>query len=412
MLPHKTVTEAGGDMTSGSTKEYGAAMRKRYLAASKKEKTKLLSEFCTVTGYHRKAAVRLLRRPPRVRERRGRAPRYGLAVTQALRKLWEASDHLCSKRLAPFIPELVDSLERHDELPLEAEIKELVLKVSASTIDRLLRPYRRRGLRRPYTSNTSSSSIKSQIPLRTFSEWENVQPGSLQADLVLHCGESTEGFYLTTLMAVDVATGWHECVPIWGKGKDRVGGGVHQVQSRLPFALRELHTDNGSEFINDGLYPYCQRYAIRFTRGRPYKKNDQAYVEQKNWSVVRRLVGYHRYSTKSAYEQMERLYILVGRYTNFFQPIAKLVHKERIGAKVIKRYDVAKTPYQLLLETGILQEVKRRSLEEQYQSLNPVQLKSQIDAALEKLWKLAQREEPIKAQITTNHGNTLSDATS
>jgi transposase InsO family protein len=213
-------------------------------------------------------------------------------------------------------------------------------------------------------------------------------------------------------MAVDIATGWHECVPIWGKGKERVGGGVNQVQRRLPFPLRELHTDNGGEFINDALYPYCQRYGIRFTRGRPYKKNDQAYVEQKNWSVVRRLVGYHRYSTKAAYEQMERLYLLVRQYANFFQPIAKLVHKERVGAKVIKRYDVAKTPYQRLLEAGILEEAKRCALEKEYQNLNPVHLRSQIDAALEKLWKLAQSEQPIKPQTTKSLGNTLSEATS
>jgi hypothetical protein len=207
-------------MTSGSIKEYGEAMRKRYLPASKKEKTKLLGEFCTVTGYHRKAAVRLLRRPPGGGERRGRAPRYTLPVAQALRRLWEASDHLCSKRLAPFLPELIEAMERHDELSLASEVRELLLGVSASTIDRLLRPYRRRGLRRPHSPYSSPSSIKSQVPLRTFSEWENVQPGSIQADLVLHCGESTEGFYLTTLMAVDIATGWHECVPVWGKGKN------------------------------------------------------------------------------------------------------------------------------------------------------------------------------------------------
>lgn len=150
-------------------------------------------------------------------------------------------------------------------------------------------------------------------------------------------------------MAVDVATGWQECVVVWGKGKDRVGGGVHQIRGRLPFPLRELHTDNGGEFINDALYPYCQRHGIHLTRGRPYKKNDQAYVEQRNWSVVRRLVGYHRYSSKAAYEQMGRLYLLVRQYVNFFQPISKLIAKERVGAKVTKRYDVAKTPYQRLL---------------------------------------------------------------
>lgn len=401
-------------MTSGSIQEYGAAMRKRYLAASKKEKTKLLNEFCTVTGYHRKAAVRLLRRPLGKTTRRGRAPQYGLPVTHALRKLWEASDHLCSKRLAPFILELVEALERHGELSLELEVRELVLRASASTMDRLLRPYRRRGLRRPHVSSASPSSIKSQVPIRTFSEWDNVQPGSLQADLVLHCGESTQGFYLTTLMAVDVATGWHECFPVWGKGQERVGGGVHRVRERLPFPMRELHTDNGSEFINKALYPYCQRHGIRFTRGRPYKKNDQAYVEQRNWSVVRRLVGYHRYSTKAAYEQMERLYTLVRQYFNFFQPIAKVISKERLGAKVIKRYDVAKTPYQRLLEAGVLEEARQLSLETEYRSLNPVLLRSKIEEGLVALWKLSesdpvQRWSPvpvIKADVNESLGNT------
>lgn len=381
-------------MTLGSVREYAAAMRHRYLGAGKREKTQLLNEFCTVTGYHRKAAVRLLGRGPGKTDRRGPRPRYGLPVAHALRQLWEAGDRLCSKRLAPFLPELMTALERHGELVLEPEVRELLLRMSASTIDRLLRPYRRKGLRRPYSYRPSPSSLKGQIPLRTFSEWDDVQPGSLQADLVLHCGESLEGFYLTTLMTVDVATGWQQCAVIWGKGKERVGGGVHQIQGRLPFPLRELHTDNGGEFINDTLYPYCQRHGIRLTRGRPYKKNDQAYVEQRNWSVVRRLVGYHRYSSKAAYEQMGRLYLLVPQYVNFFQPISKLIDKERKGAKVTKRYDVAKTPYHRLLEAGALGETERLALEREYQRLNPVKLKSQIEAALEALWKLAQSEEP------------------
>ena len=380
-------------MTLGSIREYAAAMRHRYFAASKKEKTQLLNEFCTVTGYHRKAAVRLLGHPAGKGDRRGPRSRYGLPVAHALRQLWEASDRLCSKRLAPFLPELVVALERHGELALEPEVRKLLVGMSASTIDRLLRPYRRKGLRRPYSYRPSPSSLKGQIPLRTFSEWDKVQPGSLQADLVLHCGESTEGFYLTTLMVIDVATGWQECAIIWGKNRHRVGSGVHQIRGRLPFLLRELHTDNGSEFINDALYFYCQQHSIRLTRGRPYKKNDQAYVEQRNWSVVRRLVGYHRYSTEAAYEQMERLYLLVRQYVNFFQPMAKLIAKERVGAKVTKRYDVARTPYQRLLEAGILEEAQRFALEGEYQRLNPVKLRSQIEAALEALWKLAQQEE-------------------
>ena len=262
-------------------------------------------------------------------------------------------------------------------------------------MDRLLKPYRRIGLRRPYTTKRSSGALKALIPIRTFGEWTEVKPGSLQVDLVAHCGESTEGFYLNTLVAVDVATSWCECEAIWGKGKERVGTGVHKTRTRLPFPLEEIHTDNGSEFINDILYPWCKKERIRFTRGRSYKKNDQAYVEQKNWSVPRRLIGYDRYSTKAAYEQMQRLYENVRLYVNFFQPVSKLVSKERVGAKVKKRYDKAQTPYQRLLEAGVLGEAERQALEQLYRSLNPVELRAKIDRELEVLWRMADRSRSL-----------------
>lgn len=405
-------------MSPKSVREYGEAMRRRYGVAGKKEKGQLLDEFCQVTGYHRKSAIRLLGRPSLSgdgKERRGRPRRYDFRVSYALKKVWEVSDRICSKRLAPFVAELVAVLERQGEITLEGEVREKLLGLSAATIDRLLKPFRHKGLRRPFSSGRSSGMVKSQVPVRTFGEWEHVQPGSLQGDLVAHCGESAGGFYLTTLVAVDVATGWTECQGVWGKGKLRVGSAVHHIRQRLPFPLRELHTDNGSEFLNDILYPWCRREGIRFTRGRPYKKNDQAYAEQKNWSVVRRLVGYDRYTSRGAYEQLGKLYSLVRLYVNFFQPITKLVSKERVGAKVVKRYDVAKTPYQRLLETRVLGEAERRSLEELYRSLNPVQLRTQIDQALETLWKLADHHQQGKLseeELNTNAtiGNTYSEA--
>lgn len=215
-------------------------------------------------------------------------------------------------------------------------------------------------------------------------------------DLVAHCGESTDGFYLTTLVGVDVATSWTELEAVWGKGQQRVGTGVHKTRQRLPFRLAEIHTDNGGEFINDVLYRWCKQEGVRFTRGRSYKKNDQAYVEQKNWSVSRRLIGYDRYSSKAAYEQMQRLYGYVRLYVNFFQPVSKLVSKERVGAKVKKRYDQAQTPYQRLLATNTLGEEKREELAKLYATLNPVKLRADIDAALEALWKLADRGRPGK----------------
>ncbi len=388
-------------MTPTSIQEYAEAVRPRYLAAKKKvEKGRILTEFCETTGYHRDSAIRLLRHPPAsAGSRRGRPRSYGLAVSQALKKVWEAANGICSKRLEPFIPELVAVLEMHGEIDLSPEVHSRLLAVKSATIDRLLKPYRQQALRRPYTQSRSTSAIKALVPVRTFGEWENVVPGSLQMDLVSHCGESTEGFYLTTLVGVDVATGWTECQGVWGKGKQRVRAAVHGVRKRLPFPLLEAHTDNGGEFLNDLLYPYCQQEGIRFTRGRPYKKNDQAYVEQKNWTLVRQFVGYDRFATKAAYELLEKLYRPLRLYVNFFQPLRKLTGKERVGAKVIKRYDLARTPYQRLLERGVLGEEKKAALEQLYRSLNPVKLRAEVEAGLEALWKLAERHDSTSSTI-------------
>ncbi len=383
----------GATMTPGSVREYAEAMRTRYVAAKTKvEKGRILTEFCETTGYHRDSAIRLLRHPPtRSNKRRGRPVRYGMAVREALKQLWEAADNICSKNLHPFLPELLKSLEHHGEIELAPEVRSGLLALSSATMDRLLAPYRRSCLRRPYTPSHSTSAIRALVAVRTFGEWEEVEVGSMQMDMVLHCGESTEGFYLSTLVGVDVVTGWSEVRTVWGKGKERVRGAAHHVLKALPFPLREMHTDNGGEFLNDALYPWTVRQGISFTRGRPYKKNDQAHVEQKNWSLVRERVGYDRYSSKAAYAQMEKLYRALRLYANFFQPLRKLLSKERVGSKVVKRYDRARTPYQRLLETGALGEEKRDELARLYRSLNPAKLKREIDETLEGLWKLADR---------------------
>lgn len=388
-------------MTRNSIREYAEAVRPRYRKANKRDKKVILDEFCGTTGYHRKAAIRLLRHfPPSKTCRRGRNSKYGLAIVQPLKALWEASDRVCSKRLAPFIPEFLEALERHGELEVQPQLRQDLLTISPSSIDRLLKPFRERGLRCPYSHSHSSSAIKALVPIRTFSEWQDVSPGSVQADLVMHCGESTEGFYLTTLNVVDVSTGWTECEPTLGKGKERVGGSMERIRRRLPFVLRELHNDNGGEFLNELLYPWCRRHGIRQTRGRAYKKNDQAFVEQRNWSVVRRPIGYDRYSTKAAYAQMNKVYEPLTLYVNFFQPMRKVIGKERDGARVRKRYDKARTPYQRLLESGVLGEAERQALDQLYRSLNPVELRAQVERELEALWRLADR--PGAGKTATN----------
>ena len=338
-------------MTRDSITEYVEAIRGRYLSASRKEKGRILDEFTNVTGLHRKAAIRLLRRrgQAKVNRRRGRPRCYGHDVVSTLRVVWEATDRLCSKRLHPFLPEVLVSLKRHGEITLTPEVEAQLCRISPSSIDRLLHPYRHLGGRRPFATAKRGSLLKKSIPIRTFADWEEDSPGLLEIDLVAHCGDSPDGLFLTTLTAVDVASGWSECMGVWGKGQQRVRAAIHRIRQRLPFPLLGLDSDNGSEFINRYLYNYCREEGISFTRSRAYKKNDSCHVEQKNWSVVRRLVGYDRYDSKAALEALNRVYNLTRLYVNFFQPNMKLVHKSRNGAKVHKFYDTAQTPYRRLL---------------------------------------------------------------
>jgi hypothetical protein len=381
-------------VTRRSILEYSQAIRGRYLQVGKEEKAKILDEFVQATGMHRKSAIRLLHRvegSPGYK-RRGRPKLYGGEVKTVLKVVWEASDRLCSKRLHPFLPEMVRVLKANRELNVTEKIESQLFRLSTSTIDRITRSWRLGQIHHGLSTTKPGTLLKNAIPIKTFSEWEDTRPGFVQADLVGHCGDSVEGFYLNTLSVVDVATGWYEAVAVWGRGQERVGGAVHRVREYLPMPMLGFDSDNGSEFINRGMRDYCTRNHITFTRSRSYKKNDSCHIEQKNWSVVRRVVGYQRFSSKAAYETLGNLYMVLRLYLNFFQPVLKLVDKSRNGARVHKTYDRALTPYQRLLARGALTEDKKLELAGIYNALNPVALLKQIRQTQQYLWTLGDRE--------------------
>jgi hypothetical protein len=380
-------------MTRHSIKEYALAIHQRYHKGSRKLKRQILDEFVAATRLHRKSAIRLLNKPEGVTLKRGRGrPKvYSVDAVKALKVIWEASNGLCSKRLQPFLPELTRVLRKKEELWITDETATELGHLSGSTIDRITRRWRQDNRGHGLCLTKPGTHLKNAIPLKTFSEWENSRTGFVQVDLVAHCGDRAEGFYLTTLSAVDVATGWFEPVAVWGRGQERVGAAVHQLRQRLPMPMLGLGSDNGSEFINRGLYEYCLRHRITFTRSRSYKKNDNCHVEQKNWSVIRRQVGYQRYSSKAAYEALGDVYDLLRLYLNFFQPVLKLKVKSRIGARIHKVYDEAQTPYARLLKSGALTEDKKQALSEIYNALNPVTLHGQIARALQNLSNHSER---------------------
>jgi hypothetical protein len=384
-------------VTQAALGEYAAALRGRYLAAGKKEKGRILDEFCRTSGLHRKAAIRLLRGRRRyggsARRKKGRPIRYGAEVMEPLRQVWEASDRLSGKLLVAVMKYLVDSLERHGELRLGLGLRDALCSMSAATIDRRLRGWRKGLGRQPRRQAPAATGLKAEIPIRTWSEWQDVRPGSVQTDLVLHCGESTEGFYLTTLTMVDVATGWTERWPAWGTAMMRVRQAVQRAGMALPFPLKELHTDNGSEFINQTLHVWCKQHEIRFTRGRSYRKNDQAWVEQRNWLGVRRSIGYDRYNSQAAFQALQKLYPLLRLQLNFLRPVRKLVGKRRTGARVTKMYDAPRTPYQRLREAGVLDDATRERLDKELRAINPAELQRRIETALRRLWDCTERKE-------------------
>ena len=363
----------------------------RYREATRSEKTAILDEFTAATGYSRKYAIRLLTKPISCPEpiKRSRPRVYGPEAQDALACAWSAANFICGKRLVPFLPELVASLERHGHLVLDDDVRGQLLGLSAATADRILQPLRVGSSGRGKSTTKAGRLLKHRVPVRTFAEWDDVQPGFFEADSVVHCGTSVQGTYLRSLVLTDIATGWTECLSLLNGGQVAVLRGLMTVRELLPFELLGIDTDNGCEFINEEVITYCERERITFSRGRPYKKNDQCFVEQKNGSIVRQLVGYDRYEGQVAHRQLTELYRAVRLYVNFFQPSMKLKTKRRTGSRVHRTYDEAQTPCQRLLASGALAPDNAQHLDQIRCALDPVRLLNQIKRLQDALWKHA-----------------------
>ena len=373
--------------------ELVAVTAERYARAGRRERGLILDEFAAVTGFHRKHATRLLRaglRKAQCGPRPGRRV-YDAAVREALIVLWEASDRVCGKRLRPLVPLLVEAMERHGHLRLAPAVRTGLLAMSAATIDRALRQVRERTGGRTRRRTAPSAAVRRSVPVRTFSDWGDPPPGFVEADLVAHSGPTAKGSFVRTLVLTDIATGWTECAPLLVREQGLLTEVLGEVRKLLPFALLGFDTDNDSVFLNETVRDYCQAAGVAFTRCRPYRKNDQAWVEQKNGAVVRRIVGYRRCEGLEAAAALVQLYGSVRLFVNFFQPSFKLADKSREGAKVKKRYHPPATPHQRLLADPRTAAEVRRRVEAMHATLDPVHLLRTIRTAQQRLVELADR---------------------
>jgi hypothetical protein len=356
----------------------------RYRSASKTDKAAILTELCAVTGWHRDHARKALRQAlgpgPARPARQPRPAVYGEDVLEPLRKIWAVMDAPAGKRLAPFLPEITASLERAGELNLTAQVRAKLVGMSAATIDRRLAGDRKKMQLKGRSGTKPGSLLKSQIPIRTWAQWDDAEPGFVEIDLVGHEGGDPSGDFAQTLTVTDIATGWTETRAVRNKAQKWVFAALMEITAAFPFPIKGIDSDNGSEFINAHLLRYCTANKITFTRSRAGRKNDGAHVEQKNWSVVRQAVGYHRFDTPAEVEALNELYALLRLQINFFSPQQKLISKTRDGAKVIKRYDTAATPHQRALADDRIPSKIKKALGEQCRGLNPAQLRrDQLD---------------------------------
>lgn len=383
-------------MARQSKREYLRSIHERYRRGQRTEKTAMLEEFCKVCGYNRKYAIWLLSRPlPRPSARRRRTQRsatYSKASIATLAKVWEASGYLCSQRLKAAMAQWLPWIKKHFEV--SERLEQDLLAISARQIDRRLSPHKRTVKRRLYGTTRPGSLLKHMIPIKT-DHWDVTLPGYLEIDLVSHSGTSAAGEFIYTLDCVDIATGWVERQAVMGKGELGIVAALRDIEQRLPFPLRGIDSDNGSEFINHQLFNFCQRRAknhtVQFTRSRPYKKDDNAHVEQKNWTHVRKLLGWDRYDTVEALKAINDLYEQLRIFQNLFQPSMKLSTKTRKGSRVMRHYDQPRTPWQRLLKASGKPGEKIQALKADFENTDPFELSRHIELKLDALYGIARQ---------------------
>src|ERR1700723_2508051 len=396
-----------GHISMATRDELVVALAGRYASSSRQHRGCILDEFVAVSGFHRKHAMRLLRAGRSVP---GVGPRparrlYNDAVREALIVVWEAADRVCGKRLRPLVPILVEAMERHGHLQLAPEVRTGLEAMSAATIDRALREAREPGGGRKRRNAPPSGALRRSVPLRTFGGWDDPAPGFVEADLVAHGRPSAKGSFVQTLTLTDIATGWTECAPLLVREQHLLTEVLSEVRKCMPFALLGFDTDNDSVFMNETVKTYCEGAGLVFTRCRSYRKNDQAWVEQKNGAVVRRTVGYRRYEGLEAAAALARLYTALRLFVNFFQPSFKLVAKSRDGAKVKKTYLPPATPCQRLLADPRTTEDVRCRVTEIYTTLDPVRLLQTIREIQQELVEIADR--PVTGEAAALSSSTI-----
>jgi hypothetical protein len=388
-------------MSRKSKQEYLRAIWERYRRAGRRFKSKILDEFCEVCGYCRKYAIGLLNSQPRTgRKRPGPKAQYGPEVLEPLKAIWWLSEQMCSKRLKAALPIWLPFYERAHG-PLALEVRQKLLRISPAAIDRLLRKVRARYPRKGLSGTRAGAvALKHKIPIRT-DNWDIDRPGFLEADSVAHCGSSLAGDFVWSLTFTDILSQWTENRAIWNKGAKDVVSRVREVEGELPFSLLGFDVDNGAEFLSWHLCRYFleRPSPVEMRRSRPYRKNDQAHVEQKNWTHVRQLLGYDRIESAAAVPQINELYRTWGLLHNFFCPTLKLESKTREGSKTVRKYGAAQTPYERLRESPHLTAVQKDQLRARFQQLNPLQLKAQLEEQLKTLFnQLKNPVSPIMSQ--------------